>query len=80
MPNGRLRLTWFGEDLLAARPSTDDLAKALAFREALHERTRGTRGPRFQADAWRALVDAVDDVTFQLEVGCNGLDVVAESP
>jgi len=69
-----------GEDLPTTRPSDDDLAKAVAFREALHEITRGTHRPQFHADAWRALVDAVDNVTFRLAVGRDGLDIVAEAP
>jgi hypothetical protein len=69
-----------GEDLPTTRPTDDDLAKAVAFREALHQITRGTHRPQFHADAWRALVHTVDNVTFRLAVGGDGLNVVAESP
>ena len=69
-----------GEDLPTTRPSADDLARVVAFREALHEITRGTDRPLFHAHAWRALVDAVDNVTFRLAVGREELDLVTQSP
>jgi predicted RNA-binding Zn ribbon-like protein len=67
------------EGLPATRPNRDELARIVAFREALHTITVANQQKRQPAQAWAELADVVSEVTFQIRAG-DGLDLVADSP
>ncbi len=63
----------------ATEPSAADLARILAFREALHEITVANSAHEAVAGAWTDLADLITAVTFAVHPRRDGLDLVAKS-
>jgi predicted RNA-binding Zn ribbon-like protein len=62
------------------RPNRRDLARIVAFREAVHAITRANRRPRGPHAELADLADTVTDVTYQLRATRDGLDFVPDAP
>ena len=64
----------------ATGPDDDDLARVVAFREALHALTVANHQQQVTVDTWAALAAVLADVTFRIRADSAGLDLVAVSP
>jgi predicted RNA-binding Zn ribbon-like protein len=64
----------------ATQPNAIDLARVVAFREALHAITTANHQQRLPSDAWAALADVLADVSFSIRAGADGLELIAMSP
>jgi predicted RNA-binding Zn ribbon-like protein len=63
----------------ATKPNAADLARIVAFREAVHAITTANSQHEPLAGAWAKLADLIADVTFSVRPGRDGLDLVANS-
>ncbi len=63
----------------ATKPSVADLARIVAFREALHAITVANSHHESTIVGWAQLADPIADVTFSVRARRDGLDLVAKS-
>jgi predicted RNA-binding Zn ribbon-like protein len=67
------------EGRTATKPSPADLARIIAFREALHAITVANSQHESTVGAWAELADRIADVNFDLHARRDGLDLVAHA-
>ena len=67
------------EGRTATKPSAADLARIVAFREALHRITVANSQHESTVGTWAALADLIADVTFTVRARRDRLDLVATS-
>jgi predicted RNA-binding Zn ribbon-like protein len=63
----------------ATKPSAADLARTVAFREALHAITVANSQQQSPVGAWEEVADLIADVTFSVRAERDGFDLVPKA-
>ena len=67
------------EGRAATEPTVAELARVIAFRDAVHAITVANSQRELAIGAWADIADLIADVTFSLRARGDGLDLVAKS-